>query len=385
MPNFKVEFVEPGVARATLLNLPALQGAADLLATITRGYKQVYSPHPPTGEERAELLEDIRRTKLRSPLEFINTIWLITGVTRAFTHQLVRYRIGTQFVQESMRFADKREAQVLLTPELTGSARGEFMETAQEAFAAYSRMLDAKVPIQAARGILPHHTLTSVFFGCSLATLAHIYEQRMCCQAQHHEWPGVVQQMKAALPLELQAFIPAPWESGKPDCGFGATFDRPCALRHLWPKPTDKFQIGVETTRGTPSEAWVQTRVKTGQTGPLSEVKLPPDLLYQKGEMFVHVHDSKLVARMRGNRHFLIYPTRSISLFSPLLQKAAERGVTELHITDLDTHRTYMCTLADFLDKSVLQPADQVYPERRYLPLGQWTWVENGETVHVPA
>lgn len=233
--GFSVDFRLPPIARATLLSVNDCDGS--LIATITRGYTQVYSTDPPTPEERTGYLEQIRRTRLQTPLQFIQTVWLLEDVTRAFTHQLVRYRIGTQFVQESMRFADKRKATVLITPAIAADATHftNYMESVMDTFQTYAAMVADGIPVQDARGVLPHHVTTSIFFGCSLATFAHIYEQRMCCQAQHHEWPLLVQQMKAQLPADLQQFVLAPWETGKVGCGFGATFDRPCSLSQVWP------------------------------------------------------------------------------------------------------------------------------------------------------
>jgi len=227
---FDVQFVQPPVAKVELLSIS--ERAEEILGLVTRGYKQVYASEI-GAEECADMLEQIQRTKLQTPLEFIQTIWLIKDVSRAFTHQLVRYRIGTQFVQESLRFSDKRIAKVLVVPEVWNSPshRSLFEEGVMEGFAAYAQLIKDGVEIQTARGSLPHHILTNVFFGCSLKTLIHIYDQRTCCQAQHHEWPGVVEQMRSALPPALQKFITKPWETGAVSCGFGASFDRPCRFQ----------------------------------------------------------------------------------------------------------------------------------------------------------
>lgn len=232
----KVEFVLPPAAKVTLLSITKYP--AYVLSVVTRGYTQVYDGNI-MENEITDMLDQIHRTRLQTPLEFVNMVWLLNDVSRAFTHQLVRYRMGTAYVQESMRFADKRKSpKVLITPEVYNkSAERELYETAvMEAFDSYDKMIEAGVPIQDARGVIPHHVLTNIFFSCNLKTLAHIYEQRTCCQAQHHEWPDVMRQMKMALPESVQRFIRAPWETGAKDCGFGATFDRPCKYPERWPK-----------------------------------------------------------------------------------------------------------------------------------------------------
>jgi len=70
-------------------------------------------------EEREKILYDIKNTKLRTPTEMIHFVWLIENVSRAFTHQLVRYRVGTSFAQESMRFYGQRPEYYILGTGLT--------------------------------------------------------------------------------------------------------------------------------------------------------------------------------------------------------------------------------------------------------------------------
>lgn len=228
--KFQVQLVLPPVAKVTLLD--ANQFPLHTLGIVTRGYTGNYTAGIEV-EEMDEMVEQIARTKLQTPLRFVNLVFLVNNVTRAFTHQAVRYQIGISFVQESLRFVDKRQAQVLISPEVAKDATllSLFTESMGEQFDTYAKMIEAGVPIQDARGTLPHHVLTNLFVSVNLATLAHIYEQRTCCQAQHLEWLSVVEQMRDCLPEELQQFLKKPWETGAVSCGFGATFDRPCKFQ----------------------------------------------------------------------------------------------------------------------------------------------------------
>jgi thymidylate synthase ThyX len=221
-------------ANASLISLSS--DAVNTLAKVTRGYSQVYTEGIGL-EEKADMLDQLHRTALKGPLEFIQTIWLIKGVTRSFTHQLVRYRIGTQFVQESLRFSEKAypeflvPAKVAVVPEYLAA----YKQSIQKAMTTYNLLIvDAGISVEDARGLLPHSILTSVFFGCSLATFCHIFEQRTCCQAQHGEWTPLVKAMREQLPPELAAFAKYPWQTGRQSCGFGASFDRPCKYATLF-------------------------------------------------------------------------------------------------------------------------------------------------------
>src|SRR5688572_1342097 len=71
-----------------------------IIAQATQGYAGIFSAEP-LGEQAAEhYWNELGATVLKGPLEMATTFWLVENVTRAFTHQLARYRMGTSMVQE---------------------------------------------------------------------------------------------------------------------------------------------------------------------------------------------------------------------------------------------------------------------------------------------
>lgn len=200
------------------------------LAIATNGYNGVYTDNISI-EDEDTLLADIRNTKLGAPIEMVNMIFLLKGVTRSHTHQIVRYRIGSSYVQESLRFRPDRPFEVFV-PDNIANSEEEFDEYCfgiQHSIRAYLDMVERGVPGQDARDILPHGILTSLFWSTSLASLKHIFAQRWCCQAQTDRWIPLLAQMRDCLKTyELDAFLQSPAERGE-NCGFNANFDRPCA------------------------------------------------------------------------------------------------------------------------------------------------------------
>src|SRR6516225_12096528 len=73
-----------------------------------------------TDDERRHYLSDVRKNVLAAPLEFVNFHFIISGVTRGFTHQMVRQRTAT-YTQESTRFAVKEDVPVGRPPSLAGT------------------------------------------------------------------------------------------------------------------------------------------------------------------------------------------------------------------------------------------------------------------------
>ncbi len=252
--NYEIQFVKPAAATVTLCTFTKDPDIAMYLTT--RAYKGIYEPNPALGLADGEeyyvedALEDVQKTKLQTPLEMVHMIWLLQDVTRAFTHQIVRYRVGTAFVQESMRFFGMRKTfKVLITGKAGDDSSYEEHEKwtnklvyesgAVAAIESYVKLLDEGVPDQDARGVLPTNILTNIYFDCSLRTLQNITIQRLCCAAQGSEWYPIVLEMrkliKKQMGKEIEKLLRAPYEKGE-KCGYEASFDRPCIWKKGGPK-----------------------------------------------------------------------------------------------------------------------------------------------------
>ena len=221
-----------------------------VIAQATRGYAGKYTAQQISGNELDDYWAELGATALKGPLEMATTFWLIENVSRAFTHQLARYRQGASMVQESQRFSvqvmtqDVREGNraVIMVPANVAQdadSLEDFVGTAEECMKSYHAMIAGGKDVQDARAILPTHICTRLYLSVNMSGLRHIYHQRTCCQAQHGEWTEVMDQMKTMLGMKgfTHYFntLQAPWEDPKCiSCGFGANFDRPC-------KHQDKF------------------------------------------------------------------------------------------------------------------------------------------------
>lgn len=87
-----------------------------------------------TDEERMEYLEQIQKTVLKMPLEAVSLHFMVEGVHRGITHQMVRQRTAA-FAQESTRFAVKEDlaTATALPPSLKGTvSRNELVRRGTE-------------------------------------------------------------------------------------------------------------------------------------------------------------------------------------------------------------------------------------------------------------
>lgn len=198
-----------------------------------------------TDEERRFYLEDTRKNVLAAPLEFVNFHFIISGVTRGFTHQMVRQRTAT-YTQESTRFAVKEDVPVSLPQCLKNTVPwdqwwmacasslwpsftvediklranpldravvdeyAEKQATPEQLMrriwddevdsigATYKALINLGMPAEDARGLLPTNLLTRINYNTSLRGLLEHSGLRLCTQAQF-EWRQVWTKIKEAI------------------------------------------------------------------------------------------------------------------------------------------------------------------------------------------
>lgn len=184
-------------------------------------------------EEEADLIfTEMSKTALNGVFEWVNMVFQIEGVSRAFTHQLVRHRVGYSFSQESMRFTKVEDMAVLKGPSVKTEAQMQTWANVLDSVeSGYQRLLDLGVDIQDARGLLPTNVLTKIGMGVTYRALVKLAGDRLCLQAQG-EWRSVM----AAIKAEVSAYEPRLAELLKPvckhtgKCEFKSIFDRECPL-----------------------------------------------------------------------------------------------------------------------------------------------------------
>lgn len=230
--NFTVEIVSLGESRVEFVD--GMKRPMETLTTLSEGYEGIYRQREHSSEDIQRAITNMNKTKLNTPLEMIMNVFLFTGVTRAFTHQLVRTRIGASFVQESMRFLGHQGVYRVLA--LGGVSRNsqaliKYSDAIRTSIVSYEDLIRDGVSSEDARGVLPTNILTAAYVGYAMTTLRTVYSQRMCCQAQPGEWQIVMRDVKKVLVAEygsqMNDMISAPYERGEP-CGYRASFDRPC-------------------------------------------------------------------------------------------------------------------------------------------------------------
>ena len=163
--------------------------------------------------EKVEAELEYMANTIPSSWEFINYTFLITDVTRAFTHQFVRTRTGS-YAQQTMRVLNVEGWTYGTGPSLSGSTEDVYNECMEKIADTYEELIDRGAKIEDARGVLPTNIHTNIVAKFDLRTLADTARKRASSRTQG-EYREVMEAMKAEV-LRVQ-----PWAS----MFFGRTFD----------------------------------------------------------------------------------------------------------------------------------------------------------------
>lgn len=184
----------------------------------------------------AELLESIGEDAIRrvlktiitsghtSTLEHASYTFAIDGVSRAMTHQLVRHRLAS-YNQQSQRYVSFAEEPEFIVPPSVAAdpeAGKAFDEANRAAFAAYRQLVEAGVPAEDARYLLPNATETKIVVTMNIRELLHFFELRCCKRAQWEIREVACKMLELAEPTAPYIFMDAGASCRRGPCREGA-------------------------------------------------------------------------------------------------------------------------------------------------------------------
>ena len=194
-------------------------GAAELMETLD--------------EERiASVLSTILTSGHLSTLEHASYTFAIDGVSRAMTHQLVRHRLAS-YNQQSQRYVAFSEEPSYVMPESVAEAGAaeKFDRAVRDVWAAYRELVDAGVPKEDARYLLPNAAESKIVVTMNMRELLHFFSLR-CCNRAQWEIRAVACRM-----LELvRPTAPLIFRDAGPGCVRGACPEGKMSCGSPWPR-----------------------------------------------------------------------------------------------------------------------------------------------------
>ncbi|KAF0208938.1 MAG: thymidylate [Actinobacteria bacterium] len=190
-------------------------GAAELLESMS-------------DEAVAKVLKIIITSGHLSALEHASYTFAIDGVSRALTHQLVRHRLAS-YNQQSQRYVRYDGEPAFIEPPVVAAdaaAHEIFVSATEAAFAAYKQLLDAGIPAEDARYLLPNAMETKIVVSMNIRELLHFLELRCCKRAQWEIRALALRMLELVEPTAPYIFLDAgascrrgPCREGKMTCG----------------------------------------------------------------------------------------------------------------------------------------------------------------------
>ena len=187
-----------------------IQATPDPIKTIAKIASICYDSDPknPLG-----LVKHLYRNGHHSVFEHIYFTVKIEGISRACSHQLVRYR-HCSFTQRSQRYCSEDGFGVVVPPSIDPKYFVHDMKDIRDCYEDYQR---SGVPNEDARYVLPNACMTSLYLSCNLRELIHMANERLCIRAQW-EIREVVELMVAGVDPDLQFMLVPKCKSGRIIC-----------------------------------------------------------------------------------------------------------------------------------------------------------------------
>ncbi len=132
-----------------------------------------------------KLIKNVIKMGHLSILEHVSFTFLITGMSRACSHQLVRHRLAS-FSQRSQRYIDEADFDYVVPDSIkqNKAVSADFTKLIQQISAFYKTLLSSDTPKEDARYILPNAAATSLIVTMNARELTHFITLRTCLRAQ---------------------------------------------------------------------------------------------------------------------------------------------------------------------------------------------------------
>ncbi len=151
--------------------------------------EQAGAEYDVTDEQVDAMLKYAKDMKLSSVLDIPFFVFSVKDVSRAFTHQWVRYRIAAH-MQQSLRYtkiSTENYSWFQVPPEISkkgASAITEYVKSQLNAAKTYESLVKQGVPAEDARFALPIGVKTHLTTAMNAEELMHVMSQRCCFDAQ---------------------------------------------------------------------------------------------------------------------------------------------------------------------------------------------------------
>lgn len=134
-------------------------------------------------KEVSDFINKLMEMDHHSPFEHVSFTFGIEGISRVTTHQLVRHRIAS-YSQQSQRYVKYKDLKYITPPTIQKDKEMLFTKAIESARKTYEQLIDAGIPAEDARYVLPEACETKIIVTMNTRELLHFFRLRCCNRAQ---------------------------------------------------------------------------------------------------------------------------------------------------------------------------------------------------------
>ena len=150
-----------------------------------------------------------------SPVEHASFTFVVEGISRACSHQLVRHRLAS-YSQQSQRYVGEEEFDYIIPPSIREDLElktlfEDTMESIRKSYTFFADKLVEKGSStesarEDARFVLPNATETKIMITMNARELLHFFHQRLCNRAQWEIRAMALSMLKLVKPIAPTIF-----------------------------------------------------------------------------------------------------------------------------------------------------------------------------------
>lgn len=188
-----------------------------------------------TDNDQTKFVDKLADMQHLSPFEHISFTFGVEGVSRACSHQLVRHRLAS-YSQQSQRYVNEccfdyvvpvsiKKNKKLLLEAIASADEGMMVEVSGDRWfedrmdkiqGFYNELLNAGIPAEDARFVLPNACETKIIITMNARELLHFFKVRCCNRAQWEIRAMAIEMLKLA-----KSVAPTIFKRAGPGCVAG--------------------------------------------------------------------------------------------------------------------------------------------------------------------
>lgn len=167
-----------------------------------------------TDEKAHEIIRMVLGYGHVSVIEHANFTFSVEGISRVFTHELVRHRLAS-YTQQSQRYVRIKDFDPVVphTIRKNKKAKKIFDDFIKEVPHVYMKLAELGIPNEDARFVLPNATRTNITITMNARELHHFFNLRCCARSL---WE--MQEVATKMLEEVRKVAPVLFENAGPSC-----------------------------------------------------------------------------------------------------------------------------------------------------------------------